>query len=109
MNEPARDLFGEPIPETTRQEEIAIGRGAAVDELREQARIAETRAQRNPGDELLARRASKAREAYLSLRDYHERQGGLSLEAVAARAAAMNPEDRGVPLDPQNRDLFGGG
>lgn len=72
------DLFGAPVltHEEARQEEIRLGRSNAVDELKESWHVARGRSLRSPEDELLARKSVKAREAYLSLRDYHEAHGG---------------------------------
>lgn len=104
------DLFGDPVlsPEEARQEELKVGRSKAVDQLREGWRRLESRSLRSPDDEILARKARKAKEAYLSLRDYHELHGGLSLETMGARAAAMDEEDRGIEMDPMVGELFDG-
>lgn len=100
----AKDLFGNDTTPTTEQPSLGELRENALDQLREEWRRDQGRADRDPDNPDKQRRAARAKAAYLALRDYHK---GRSLEEESARAAAMDEGERGV-LDPLTIDAFRG-
>lgn len=97
-----RDLFGEEYEPRVTQDNLGDLRAGSVDELRERWRTLQQRADLDPEDEEKAKRAARAKAAYLGLRDFHK---GRSLEEQSARAAALEDDERRF-LDPATRDAF---